>query len=63
MKRRPFGQGALPLLSELQADLIFLSSNLCTACLVLKQLKLSYLSGEPQSKGFASSLMRTLVPG
>ena len=40
-----------------------LSSNLCTAWFALKMLKLSYLRGEPRSKGFDSTLLRTLVSG
>ena len=38
-----------------------LSSNLCTAWLALKTLKLSYLRGEPRARGFDSTLSRTLV--
>lgn len=53
------------IIGRLEADLgkPVLSSNLCTAWFALKTLKLSYLRNEPRSRGFDSTLMRTLVSG
>jgi len=40
-----------------------LSSNLCTAWFALKTLNLDYRRDEPRSRGFDSTLARTLVSG
>lgn len=53
------------IIGRLEADLgkPVLSSNLCTAWFALKTLKLNYRRNEPRSRGFDSTLMRTLVSG